>query len=62
MFYRRKSYIVKADFITVFNRLFTEINLPNQTKYGSKFVGRWRKDNGNGTLKCSCLGEDEHTI
>lgn len=41
MFYRRKFYIVKKEFVENFNRLFNEINLPNQLKSGSRLVGRW---------------------
>ncbi len=41
MFYRRKFYIVKNEFIDTFNRLFNEINLPNQLKHGSRLTGRW---------------------
>lgn len=41
MFYRRKHYIVKNHFVDDFNKLFNEINLPNQLKYGSRIVGRW---------------------
>ena len=41
MFYRRKSYIVKKEFVDIFNRHFNETNLPNQLKRGAKLVGRW---------------------
>ncbi|WP_391205268.1 cytoplasmic protein [Psychrobacillus sp. L4] len=41
MFFRRKSYIMKKEFVATFNELFNEINLPNQLKNGSRFVGRW---------------------
>lgn len=41
MFYRRKYYVIKASFLDDFNKLFNEINLPNQLKHGSKLVGRW---------------------
>lgn len=44
MFYRRKFYIVKEVFVENFNRLFNEINLPNQLKNGSRLVGRWMLD------------------
>lgn len=57
MFYRRKSYIVKSDFIEVFNDHFTQTNLPNQLKHGSRFIGRWMKDNGDGTFKVFAIWE-----
>jgi hypothetical protein len=41
MFYRRKYYIVKNHFVEEFNKLFNEINLPNQLKHGSRLIGRW---------------------
>lgn len=51
MFYRRKFYIVKSEFVEIFNTHFTETNLPNQLKYGSRLIGRWLKDNGDGTAE-----------
>jgi len=48
---------VKADFMTAFNQLFTDINLPNQLKYGSKLIGRWMKDIGNGTFEVFTIWE-----
>ena len=44
MFYRRKFYIVKKEFVENFNRHFNEINLPNQLKNGARLVGRWMLD------------------
>lgn len=41
MFYRRKFYIVKNDFVDIFNAHFNETNLPNQIKHGARLVGRW---------------------
>ncbi|MDX1341507.1 MAG: NIPSNAP family protein [Reinekea sp.] len=41
LFYRRKYYIVKNHFVEDFNHLFNNINLPNQLKHGTRFVGRW---------------------
>jgi hypothetical protein len=41
MFYRRKFYIVKNEFVETLNALFNEINLPNQLKHGARLVGRW---------------------
>ena len=43
MFYRRKFYIIKNEFVEDFNILFNEINLPNQIKHGARLVGRWMK-------------------
>ncbi len=39
MFYRRKYYIVKSEFVEVFNDLFNHVNLPNQLKHGSRLIG-----------------------
>jgi hypothetical protein len=41
LFYRRKHYIVKNEFAATFNKLFNDINLPNQLNHGSRLVGRW---------------------
>ncbi|WP_400245772.1 NIPSNAP family protein [Niallia sp. JL1B1071] len=41
MFYRRKYYLVKNEFVEVFNNHFTETNLPNQLKHGARLIGRW---------------------
>ncbi|GKV57238.1 hypothetical protein NCCP2222_31850 [Sporosarcina sp. NCCP-2222] len=41
MFHRRKSYIVKNEFVEELNSHFINTNLPNQLKHGSKLVGRW---------------------
>ncbi|WP_307394363.1 NIPSNAP family protein [Bacillus horti] len=41
MFYRRKFYIVKNEFVDILNALFHETNLPNQLKHGARLVGRW---------------------
>ncbi|ENQ3076896.1 NIPSNAP family protein [Bacillus sp. WLY-B-L8] len=57
MFYRRKFYIVKGEFVEIFNRHFNETNLPNQLKYGSRLVGRWMKDNGDDTTEVFALWE-----
>ena len=38
MFYRRKFYIVKNDFVEKFNEHFDKTNLPNQLKYGARLV------------------------
>lgn len=41
MFFRRKFYIIKNEFVDVFNEHFLETNLPNQLKHGARLVGRW---------------------
>ncbi|KMK77577.1 NIPSNAP family protein [Alkalihalobacillus pseudalcaliphilus] len=41
MFYRRKYYVVKNNYVDVLNLHFEETNLPNQLKHGAKLVGRW---------------------
>lgn len=41
MFYRRKFYIVKNEFVEILNAHFIENNLPTQLKYGARLVGRW---------------------
>lgn len=41
MFYRRKYYIVKNEFVEIFNAHFNETNLPNQLKHGARLIGRW---------------------
>lgn len=50
MFYRRKFCIVKKEFVEIFNAHFNYTNLPNQLKYGTRFIGRWMKVN-NGKLQ-----------
>lgn len=57
MFYRRKSYVVKTAFVETFNKHFNETNLPNQLKNGTRFVGRWMKDNKDGTHEVFAIWE-----
>ncbi|MBU9722735.1 MULTISPECIES: NIPSNAP family protein [Bacillaceae] len=57
MFYRRKYYIVKSDFVGEFNRHFNQTNLPNQLKHGARLVGRWMKDNGDNTHEIFAIWE-----
>ncbi|ENQ3108550.1 NIPSNAP family protein [Bacillus cereus] len=57
MFYRRKFYIVKSEFVEIFNAHFNETNLPNQLKYGSRLVGRWMKDNADDTVEIFAIWE-----
>lgn len=57
MFYRRKYYIVKNDFVEKFNEHFNKTNLPNQLKYGARLVGRWMKDNKDNTTEIFAIWE-----
>lgn len=57
MFYRRKYYLVKSDFVDTFNAHFNQTNLPNQLKYGSRLIGRWMKDFENGTTEIFAIWE-----
>ncbi|MED3126175.1 NIPSNAP family protein [Bacillus wiedmannii] len=57
MFYRRKCYMVKNEFIEIFNEHFTNTNLPNQLKHGSRLIGRWMKDNNDGTTEIFAIWE-----
>ncbi|MED0963770.1 NIPSNAP family protein [Bacillus paramycoides] len=57
MFYRRKYYKVKNEFVEMFNNHFNETNLPNQLQYGSRLIGRWMKDNNDGTTEVFAIWE-----
>ena len=57
MFYRRKFYTVKNDFVEKFNELFNKTNLPNQLKHGTRLIGRWMKDNKDGTFEVFAICE-----
>ncbi|QWU45445.1 MULTISPECIES: NIPSNAP family protein [Bacillus] len=57
MFYRRKYYIVENKFVEIFNEHFTNTNLPNQLKHGSRLIGRWMKDNNDGTTEIFAIWE-----
>jgi hypothetical protein len=57
MFYRRKHYVVKKGFVDTFNKLFNEINLPNQLKHGTKFIGRWMMPLENGDVEIFAIWE-----
>ncbi|MFY3791899.1 NIPSNAP family protein [Ureibacillus sp. MALMAid1270] len=59
MFYRRKSYIVKSDFLEEFNEHFNKTNLPSQLKHGARLIGRWMKDNKNDTYEVFAIWEYE---
>lgn len=57
MFYRRKFYIVKSDFVEIFNSHFNKTNLPNQLKHGARLVGRWMKPNDDETTEIFAIWE-----
>ncbi|MCH1627145.1 NIPSNAP family protein [Ferdinandcohnia quinoae] len=57
MFYRRKFYIVKNEFVEVFNDHFNENNLPNQTKHGARLIGRWMIPNDETTTEIFAIWE-----
>lgn len=57
LFYRRKHYIVKNDFVDTFNQFFNEINLPNQLKHGSRLVGRWMLSHRESTTEIFAIWE-----
>lgn len=57
MFYRRKFYIVKDDFIEKFNEHFNTTNLPNQLKHGARLIGRWMIDNKDRTVEVFAIWE-----
>lgn len=61
MFYRRKLYIVRKDFVEIFNAHFNETNLPNQIKHGARLIGRWMKANNDETVEIFAIWEyDSH--
>jgi effector-binding domain-containing protein len=57
MFYRRKFYIVKNEFVATFNALFNEVNLPNQLKHGARLVGRWQTPSSEETTEIFAIWE-----
>jgi hypothetical protein len=57
LFYRRKFYIVKNEFVDIFNTHFNETNLPNQIKYGARLVGRWMAPNTDTTTEIFAIWE-----
>ncbi|MDM5340601.1 NIPSNAP family protein [Fictibacillus enclensis] len=57
MFYRRKFYTVKSDFVEEFNAHFNNTNLPNQLKHGARLVGRWMRDNKDNTVEIFAIWE-----
>lgn len=59
MFYRRKFYILRNEFVDIFNKHFIETNLPNQIKYGAKLVGRWMVPHSDTTTEIFAIWEYE---
>lgn len=57
MFYRRKYYVVKNEFVEIFNKHFNETNLPNQLSYGSRLIGRWMKEIDDRTTEIFAIWE-----
>ncbi|MGP4081521.1 NIPSNAP family protein [Pseudalkalibacillus sp. R45] len=57
MFYRRKFYIVKNEFVEVFNEHFNNTNLHNQQKHGARLIGRWMKENDDHTTEIFAIWE-----
>ena len=57
MFYRRKYYIVKNEFVEIFNTHFDDTNLPNQLKNGARLVGRWMSPYDKSTTEVFAIWE-----
>ncbi|MFB7142254.1 NIPSNAP family protein [Gottfriedia sp. NPDC056225] len=57
MFYRRKYYIVKNEFVEAFNEHFNETNLPNQLKHGARLTGRWMTSHDATTTEIFAIWE-----
>ncbi|MDQ0352161.1 hypothetical protein J2R98_001995 [Alkalibacillus filiformis] len=57
MFYRKKTYQVKSDFVVAFNKHFNENLLPTQRKYGSRLVGRWMTTEQDGLVEIFAIWE-----
>lgn len=57
MFYRRKFYIVKNEFVEIFNAHFNETNLPNQLKHGARLIGRWMLPRDDETTEVFAIWE-----
>ena len=49
--------MVTEDFVEDFNKLFNEINLPNQLKHGTRFVGRWMMPLEQGRVEVFAIWE-----
>lgn len=57
LFYRRKFYIVKNEFVEIFNAHFNENNLPAQIKHGARLIGRWMTPNDETTTEIFAIWE-----
>jgi NIPSNAP len=57
MIYRRKMYRVSPRIIDDFNLHFNRTLLPTQLKYGSRLVGRWMKEEADGTVEVFAIWE-----
>lgn len=57
MFYRRKFYVVKNEFVEIFNAHFNETNLPNQLKHSARLVGRWMVPKDEATTEVFAIWE-----
>ena len=57
MIYRRKMYRVSPRIIDDFNLHFNRTLLPTQLKYGSRLVGRWMKEETDGTVEVFAIWE-----
>lgn len=57
MFYRRKHYVIREHFVDDFNRLFTDINLPNRLKHGARLIGRWMTPLDSGDVEVFAIWE-----
>jgi hypothetical protein len=57
LFYRRKFYVVKNEFIDIFNAHFIETNLPNQINHGARLVGRWMVPRNESTTEIFAIWE-----
>ncbi|MDV2583053.1 NIPSNAP family protein [Alkalibacillus haloalkaliphilus] len=57
MFYRKKTYQVKSEFVSTFNKHFNENLLPTQIKHGSSLVGRWMTNDQEGLVEIFAIWE-----
>lgn len=57
IFYRRKFYTVKSEFVEILNANFNDTNFPNQLKHCARLVGRWMKANKDYTVEIFAVWE-----
>ncbi len=50
-------YIVKNEFVEIFNTHFNETNLPNQMSHGARLLGRWMTPNSETTIEVFAIWE-----